>query len=300
MFKHILLPLDGSKLAEAAIPVAVDLAVGMKAQVTLLHVIEKNAPSKIHGQMHLSEEDEACDYLEQIEASLFPAQLKVECHVHAEEVDRVAGSIVDHSGELAPDLIILCSHGAGGLRDVVVGSIAQQVIAAGTVPVLLLKPDEKGQIRYSGIHSLLVAVDGDPEHELSLHTAGEMAACLGIPVHLIRVVPTLGTLSAEEAASGTLLPAATTAMLEMEEEEAACYLQEKLDKLKETGITVTAEVGRGDPAQEVIKSADKQNSSMIILGTHGKKGMEAFWAGSVTPRIVAGSTLPVLMVPVWR
>ncbi len=300
MFKHILLPLDGSQLAESAIPVAVDLAVQMNTRVTLLHVIEKNAPREIHGQMHLSEEGEACEYLEKIEATRFPAQIKMECHVHAEEVDRVATSIVEHSGEFAHDLIILCAHGASGLHDAVVGSIAQQVIATGTIPVLLLKPDEQGKIRYSGMHSLLIALDGNPEHEMSLQTAAEIAAGLKIPVHLIRVVPTLGTLTAEEAASGTLLPVATTAMLEIEEEEAACYLQEKLDTLKGLGITVTAEVGRGDPAQEVIKSADKQNSSMIILGTHGKKGMEAFWAGSVAPRIVAASTLPILLVPVWR
>lgn len=300
MFKHILLPLDGSRLAEAAIPLTADLAEKLNAQVTLLHVIEKNAPRQIHGQHHLVDDEEACRYLAKIEQERFPQALKVESHVHSEEVSEVARSIVEHSGEFTPDLIVLSAHGAGGLRDLVVGSIAQQVIASGSVPVLLLKPDEEGRIHYTGFTSLLVALDGDPVHETSLQVAAELAAGLDIRIHLLRVVPTLGTLNPQDAASGTLLPAATSAMLDIEEEDAACYLQEKVDGLRETGIAVTAEVVRGDPAQEVIKSASQQDSSIIVLGTHGKKGMNAFWAGSVAPRIVASSTLPVLLVPVRR
>ena len=49
MFKHILVPLDGSKLAEAAIPFAVEFCRKLDAQITLLHVIEKDAPSEVHG-----------------------------------------------------------------------------------------------------------------------------------------------------------------------------------------------------------------------------------------------------------
>lgn len=300
MLKHILLPLDGSQLAEAAIPLTTDLAVKLNAQVTLLHVIEKNAPEKIHGQHHLVDDEEACRYLKSVAAEKFPLSLHIESHVHTEEVSEVARSIVEHSGEFAPDLIILCAHGEGGLRNLVVGSIAQQVIAARRVPVLLLKPDDEGKIQYSGMTSLLVALDGDPEHDASLQTAAELATGLDIRIHLIRVVPTLGTLNPQESASGTLLPSATAAMLEIEEEEAANYLQKKLEALKTSGIDATAEVVRGDPSQEVIKSAGQQNSSIIILGTHGKKGMNAFWAGSVAPRIVAASTFPVLLVPVRR
>ena len=56
MFKHILLPLDGSQLAEAAIPFAVKLCQKLNSQITLLHVIEKDASPEVHGQRHLTTE----------------------------------------------------------------------------------------------------------------------------------------------------------------------------------------------------------------------------------------------------
>ncbi|HCS40223.1 MAG: hypothetical protein CVU45_03975 [Chloroflexi bacterium HGW-Chloroflexi-7] len=65
-------------------------------------------------------------------------------------------------------------------------------------------------------------------------------------------------------------------------------------------INPKAEVHRGDPAQEVVKSANRSNADMIILGTHGKSGLNAFWSGSVAPKILARTKIPVLLYPVRR
>jgi len=300
MFKHLLVPLDGSTLAEAAIPVAAELSRKLKASVTLLHVIEKNAPQEIHGQRHLTNEDEARVYLEGIAAAKFKPDQKVNIHVHTDEVSQVSRSIVEHSGEFAPDLIILSAHGEGGIHDFVVGSIPQQVIAAGSIPVLLLQPQEGDESSKSSISCILAALDGDPEHDYSLVVASDLALEIGAQLHLIRVVPTLGTLDAKHAATGTLLPVTTNAILELAEDEAVNYLDHQLDFLKAKGVEASAEVERGDPAQEVVKSATNQNADMIVLGTHGKKGMDALWAGSVAPMIIARTRLPILLIPVRR
>lgn len=299
MFKHILLPLDGSQLAESALPVVAYLANKLKAQVTLLHIIEKNAPASIHGQHHLTNEDEACQYLQNIAEKAFSPELTVYRHVHTEEVSKVSQSIVQHSDELEPDLIVMCAHGEGGLRDVVVGSIAQQVIASGTIPVLLLQP-EKDAAEFSSFERILVALDGNPEHESGYVLAAELAAELGAAVHLIQVVPTLSTLNPKQSATGTLLPKTTAALLEIDEDNASEYLEEKITRLLKAGVTVSAEVERGDPARQVVQSADTQNSQLIVLGTHGKSGMNAFWAGSVAPKIVEQTHRPILLVPVER
>jgi len=300
MFKHILLPLDGSQLAESAVPVAAYLAKALKAQVTLLHVIEKNAPEKIHGQKHLVNEGEACEYLAEVSEKQFPADVNIHHHVHTEEVDRVSASIVQHSDEFNPDLIVMCAHGQSGLHDFVLGSIAQQVIAAGSIPVLLLRTRESGGEPFSGFANILVALDGNPEHESGFNAAVELAVKLKSAVHLIQVVPTLSTLSLRHSATGTLLPATTAALLEIEEDTAAEYLEEKMTQLKKKGIKASAEVERGDPAKQVVQSADAHASDLIVLGTHGKTGMNAFWTGSVAPKIVEQSTLPILLVPVRR
>jgi len=300
MFKHILLPLDGSQLAEAALPVVADLAEKLKAQVTLLHVIERNAPASVHGQRHLTIEEDACQYLQEIADKHFAPSTEVYRHVHSEEVSRVAQSIVQHSAEFDPDLIVMCAHGQGGLRDFVVGSIAQQIIAAGTIPVLLLQPQTSEENSFLGFQRLLVALDGDTDHESGLKIAVDLAAELNAAIHLIQVVPTLSTLNPRHSATGTLLPATTSALLEIDEDNAVEYLEEKIKQIQKKNIPITAEVERGDPARQVVQSADANDSQLIILGTHGKIGLTAFWAGSVATKIVEQTHRAILLVPVRR
>jgi nucleotide-binding universal stress UspA family protein len=141
MFKNILVPLDGSKLAETAVAPATSLAETLGAPVTLLHIIEKDAPQEVHSDHHLTKPDEANAYLQKV-AKSFANNIKVETHVHSAEVKDVAASIVQHaSEEFSPDLIVMCSHGSGGFRDLLVGSIAQQVLVGGKTPLLLLQPE---------------------------------------------------------------------------------------------------------------------------------------------------------------
>jgi len=298
MFERILIPLDGSELAEAAIPPAVQFSRSLGSEVVLLHVIERNAPQEIHGQRHLTSEEEAKIYLEGIAERYFSPEVHTSIHVHTEEVSQLARSIAVHSAEFKPDLIILCAHGEGGLHDFVVGSIPQQVISAGLVPVLLLQPQAGKTGASIQFNRFLVALDGEPDHDASLVLAGNLANAMDARLHLIRVVPTLSTLSAEQAASGTLLPATTNALLDLAEDEACDYLQGKLDELAALGVEASAEVERGDPATEVVEAGEEQQVDLIILGTHGKKGMEALWAGSVAPMIVSRTVIPILLVPV--
>ncbi|MGC9195455.1 MAG: universal stress protein, partial [Syntrophobacteraceae bacterium] len=103
MFKHLLVPLDGSKLAEAPLPAALYFARIMGARVTLLHTVEKDAPREIHGERHLTGEQEARDYLEEVAARVFPPEIQVEVHVHGEQIDNVARSIAEHAEELGAD-----------------------------------------------------------------------------------------------------------------------------------------------------------------------------------------------------
>ena len=140
MFKRLLVPLDGSRLAEAAIPAAHLLAQKAGASVALLHIIEKDAPTQIHGERHLTNIDEATAYLAEA-AQRFPPDIPVECHVHTLETANVARGIADHLLELHQDTVVMAAHGHGGLHHMLFGNIAQQVVALGTLPVLLVHPD---------------------------------------------------------------------------------------------------------------------------------------------------------------
>ncbi len=294
MFEHLLVPLDGSKLAEVALPPAVWLARSLNAAVTLIHIIEKDPPQAVHGDRHLAGETEAHHYLEGIATQFAPG--KVISHVHIEKVQDVARSIADHSSELQPDLIVMCAHGAGGLSNLVAGSIAQQVIGLGKTPIFLVPPAPV--VGAPAIQKILVALDSEQRHTGALLVAAELALKLGAGLHLLTVVHTLGTLSGEHAASGWMLPGATRAMLEIDEETAREALEKQAMEWRKAGLPVTCEVRRGAPAQQILAAAAK--ADLVVLATHGKSGMGAFWAGSVGPKVVSGVHIPLLLIPVKK
>ncbi len=300
MFRHILVPLDGSALAESALPAAAYLAQALDANVTLLHMIERDAPQEIHGQHHLTNTEEAQAYLQNTAQRAFPPGARVQIHVHTAAVEDVARSIVDHTSELDPDLIIMCTHGRGGVRDLLAGSIAHQVISTGKTPVLLIRPDENGRKDAINFRSLCVAMDGRDEHERGLDRVGEMALKLGARLHLVTVIETLSTLGAKEAATGRLLPAATRVLLELAEESACEHLGSHAEIWEQQGILVHADVGRGEPAAMIVRIAKEAGDDLIVLGTHGRSAIGSFWSGSVAPRVLSLTDIPLLLIPVGK
>jgi nucleotide-binding universal stress UspA family protein len=298
VFKHLLVPLDGSRMAETALPIAALLAEQLGAQVTLVHLIERDAPQEIHGEPHLADPAQARTYLNDVVAALFPPEVQVTRHVHIAVVDDVARSIVAHSQELEPDLIVMCTHGGGSLRSWLFGSVAQQVVALATVPLLLIRPTVMGVASIFSCVRFLVPLDGDPDHEQALSVATDLARGCGAALHLLAVVPTLQTLPPRHVATARLLPAATSALLAMTQDEIQAYLQRHLTALQAKGFTVTAEVLRGDPARAIVSATWRVGADLVVLATHRKRGLDAFWEGSVAPKVSKNSNSFLLLVPV--
>ncbi len=300
MFKDILVPLDGSHLAEAALSPAAWLSKQLNAKVMLIHVIEKNPPQAIHGEHHICNEDEACAYLTQIGKTRFDPKVKVEYHVHTEEVRNVPLSINSHASEFGSDLIVMCAHGQGGLRDLILGSIAQQVISAGKTPVLLIKPEGKLDGEAEPFQKFLVGLDNLPEHETSLQVAGEFALAIGAQLHLVNVVQTVETLKGGQAAASMLLPSTAAVMLDLTVSAAQDYLEGRAEIWRKRGLNVSTKVRRGDISHELVFEAQESHCDLMVIGTHGKAGIGAFWSGSVAPKLVGKTDLPILFVPVKK
>jgi len=295
--KNILVPLDGSQLSETVLPLAALLAKQNQAKLILFHVIEQHPPDTIHGEHHLTDHQEASTYLEKVSQSL-PDGLILVRHVHTSAEKNVAVSIVEHSKEMGVDLIVMCAHGQSGLQKRIFGNIAQDVLNLGDVPVLLLSPEKELKVESCSCQCILVPLDGDPDHEAGLDMAVELSHSCQAKLHLVMVIHELSTLPAEQAASAMLLPTATSALLDIGCEEGELYLAELMGKLLDKNIPVTGEMQRGDPAKEIIRSAQEFKADMIVLGTHSKTAMDAFWSGSVTPKIATQTHLPLLLVPV--
>ncbi|MEI8131344.1 MAG: universal stress protein [Leptolinea sp.] len=300
MFKHILVPLDGSQLAESVIAPVLELAVKIQARITLIHIIEESAPQKVHGEHHIKTAEEADKYLKRIALVFRAKKLEVSTHVHSRKVDDIVASLVEHASEIDHDLIVLCAHGENGWKNRLVGSIAQKVIGLGKLPVLLLQPEKKENAGGNEFHfsRFLLALDGDEEHEAGVERAVSLAKLVRADLHLLTVIETLLTLSGAQAATGMLLPSATSAILEIAEEDAVERLEDKASVWRSERLTVTLDVHRGEPVQWIVKDAITHNCDLIVLGTHGKSGINAFWSGSSAPRIPGLTKIPLLLIPV--
>ncbi|MHB8578359.1 MAG: universal stress protein [Ignavibacteriaceae bacterium] len=296
--KHLLVPLDGSTLAESVLPAVAFLAKKLSASVTLIHIIEKDAPEKVHGQRHLKLSKQAEGYLESIAGLEIFKGTKIEIHVHEEKVSDVPKSIADHIKELNQDIVILCAHGNVRLHGMIFGSVAQQVISRGKTPVLLINPGGENLRGEYQFKNFLIPLDGNPDHEQSITYASRLAKLCGAQIHLVMAIPNFGTMSGEVSPANRFLPATTSKMMDMLVSDAEEYLEGLKEKFGEINLIISSSAKRNDPAEAILETAEKNNSDLIILATHGTKGAEAFWEGSITPKISKASKVPILLVPV--
>lgn len=292
--RHLLVPLDGSRLAEAALPAALATAARLGARLTLLHVLERRPPETIHGDPHLTSVAAGERYLADLAHRSATAGVTIDTHVHPNPAGDVAASIAAHAAELGTDLIVLCAHGHGGARHWLTGALAQQVIRRETPPVLLVRPGSAAE--QFAPSTIVIALDGGPAAEAVLPVALALARGFAAEVLLAVGIPTLATVGAERAVTARFRPAATAAALDLEEAAAVTYLDRLVAHLRASGQPIRAVVGRGDSAQTVTQVAATHEPSMLALATHGRAGLDALWTASVGSRLVEQARGPLLLV----
>lgn len=296
-FARILVPLDGSRLAEAALPVAERLGDAFGAELVLLHVLERDARPTVHGDRHLTERSSADSYLRTLVDGLRARGAAATWHVHEVPQGDVPASIVEHGAENLADLIVLCTHGRGGVRDFVWGSIAQQVLRRGSTPVLLVRaPADGSAVTDFSPSTILVALDATAAAEAALPVAAMLARQLGTRLHLTMVVATLATMRDERRAASLLMPLSARLLLEIEREQAEAYLEQLAGRLRESGVTVETEVRRGDAADELAGEASEHGAGLVVAASHGRSGLQSIWAGGTVARLLSRTSAPVLLL----
>lgn len=297
MFSNLLVPLDGSQLAESVLPIVRRFAEQLHCAVTLIHVIEKRAPSTIHGDTHLRDVAGAEGYLASAAERLLGWGLQVSTHVHTVPQGDIPKCIADHAVELEQDLIVLCTHGSGGVRRFVFGSNAEQVLTHGSTPVLLVKANERGQAPAMGTESILALLDNTPDSAPVLTSCAELAMIFDVRLHLLYVIPTLSTAKPQEVPGGRLVPSTTRLLLDIEAEETEARLKDEVMMLLSRNIKASGSVERGDPVPAIIDAAGQNLAHLISLGTRGLAGIGALWANDLVPRISTAFDGILLLFP---
>ena len=283
MFERVLLPLDGSALAERMIPYVSTLVGRLQGKLVLLSVI---VPSGVSQTAAFARKR----YLEEVEGRLSEDGIDVESMIAsgypAQQILRVAE--LEECG-----LIAIASHGRNALGRAVFGSVADSVIRRSVVPVLALGPHG---VRTSGkevdtISTIIVPLDGSAFAETALPIAEELTGRLSVELVLARVINTGGPYSG-------LLDDSANVEVDPEIKSAAfAYLNKLRWKLAERGMRARTVLLEDTPGKRIADLASATMGSVVVMATHGRSGLARLADGSVTQSVIRSSEHPVLVVP---
>ena len=287
----ILVPLDGSELAERALPYAVALAKALGERVTLLTVWEgteselgANFPS-MAMEIEAKAREYFGSYLGGIEAwfaDSVPVQTLVTEGDAVEEIKRAAD-------EIGASALVVATHGRSGIGRWFYGSTASHLLRHSALPVLAVGPHalERAKADVSFTH-IMTPLDGTPLSEAALPDATALASKLGARLSLVRVVRW-----AVQAYPYTLPDAYIPQVDDELEAGAKAYLRQKEAGVK--SVEVSAFVVRGAIADGLLNFIEKEAVDLVVMTTHARGGLARAALGSVADRVLQGPA-PVLLI----
>ena len=297
--QRILVPLDGSREALAALPYARVLAVPGTA-VILLGVVPV-ADEVIAGtgqmlvpadQMTAIEEDRARAPLEEAARGLRDAGHTVSVEVTAGDP---ATRILDVAEERGAAMIVMASRGRGALGRLIYGSVADRVAREAAVPTMVVRAAQPapGPV---GITRLVVPLDGSPLAEAALAVTAAVSRRLGeTPLFLVRVVNPV-ELMPPAVGMAEAIPAEVYAETEEQMEAGArTYLDGVAAELRAQGLPVATQVLTGPPAAAI--EAATRPGDVTVLCSHERTGVMRWLVGSVAEQLVREDEAPVILVP---
>jgi nucleotide-binding universal stress UspA family protein len=290
--RHILVPLDGSPLSERAVPHAAAIAQALDARITLLRVLR--AP---RGDIDPLEWEflraEAHSHLTRLEVELTGRRVTSTIEVLE---GRPAEQIIHYAESHEVDLVVLSSHGEGGLTAWVLSSTAQKVVARAHSSIFII-PAYDGEVEPSGVQfrRILVPLDCSPRAECVLPFATALARAHGGELILVHVVPQ-PEIPRRMSPSPEDLRLAEQ-LTDRNRAESGRYLSALSSNLSAQDLrvrTVTAVSARRPHA--ILQLADDEGIDLIVMCAHGATGDASERYGSVAARIIQGSCRPLIVL----
>ena len=291
MIHSILVPLDGSEFGEQVLPLAAEIA---RRHNATLHLVKVHTlvlvPEAVamYTAAELESTSEIAAYLNELVAKLSVTGPAVRLHTVVLE-GAVIEALEAYVATNRVDLIVMTTHGRGGLSCAWLGSVADELVRRVATPVLLLRPsDDPAQPPApASFDRLLVVLDGTPVAEAILEPAVELARTFGASLTLARVVP-LTPAPGRDAADRALAERVRTA--------ATDYLHGRAVALREQGVTVNPFLLESEHAAVALLDAVRTGHfDLIAVATHGRGELTRLFLGSVADKIIRGTTAAVLV-----
>ena len=300
MDKIILVPLDGSPLAEGALPHAREMVRATGGELALLRVVPSTVSLEqmtwpvgtpiLHPQEAEPEIGQAEQYLDLVAQRLRAEGVPAEVHVR---VGDPATEIVAWAQQASGlRLIVMASHGRGGFGRWVFGSVAEKALRAAPAPLLLVPArEERATDLPVSYRTILVAHDGSALAERALEEAATLGRALHAELLLVTVTPSLEEIGRAGMASLWLVGRYAD-----EDNRILAMLTKKAATLSDSGLPARAELYHGAPADLILEVSRKKPVDLIVMGTHGRSGWQQLWMGSVALKVAQDSTVPLLLM----
>ena len=293
----ILVTIDGSAFSEYALPVALDIARRSRARVHVVQVHEAAMAVVQGGDVPVF--DQTLDQMLRRQEEKYLLTLANRCEQRGvrprtELLDGpVSAAISRYAAEVGIDMIVMTTHGRGGISRAWVGSVADALVRRGPVPVLLVRPkqDQANWDRELQTRHILVPLDGSPLSESVLSHAVALGSLNRARYTLLRIVLPLPFLAMPGAP-----PVFNEEGARQSVADADVYLERVAGRLRAEGVRVDVKaVMHSVPAQGILDYAACNAVDAIVMATHGRGGWSRVALGSVADKVMRGTMMPVML-----
>ncbi len=296
MTTKILVPVDGSAFAESAIPLALSLAEKAGADIRLAMVSEPaNLPPGVWAEAFLATHSQYLDSITDSLASRSGPETSVSATLLEGEVSRAICEEAESSGA---DLVVMSTHGHGGLTRVWLGSVAEGVVRSSSSPVVLVRPreveaEDEAPEAPDTLSHIVVPLDGSDFAEAAIEPALELARLFAASVTLLRTVsyPVLISSYLPDTAEEN------QAFIRQAEQEARDYLDLVRSRYDGAGVPLALEVLVSPrPAAGVLDHVEESGADFVAMASHARHGLARVVIGSIADKVIRGSHTPVMIV----
>lgn len=275
LLEDIVVLLDGSSLAEAALPSADLLARSYSCRLSLISatsVREVRAQSTDTTQSKTEPRDDLENYLQQTASQMTQSGLKVDVALGRGRVEEVVRTL---SLDLGADLLVMTTHGRSGVERLFVSDLTNRIIQNSVTPMLLIRPTEEWRSRRTQFKHLLVSLDGSASAERALRYARSLARIFGSEIILLGVPET-----------------------DAEKSRLHGYVAQVEAALRGRGLNARSIVTGSGPARTIVSVSEEQHADLIVIAATGRgSASRPASMGSVADRVTQTAQCPVLLVP---
>lgn len=299
MTDRIIVPLDGSELAESCLPVARGMAQQSGCRVALISVVELSREfMRWAGNSKVTESGPVADEIKEREAYLDRigntfADTRVDTFVHpGKPVDQILEMI----GVNPNQIIVMATHGKSGWRRTISGSVTTRIIHDTHVPIIVVKGNASGNSNDSvtEVNRILVPLDSSFLSESVLKVLQHSVGLQKPAYHVLQVVE-----SALELGDGIGVSLDYDAYMQYSQAmnaDASEYIRGVAKDLSKKNPNVTWEVRDGEPDRVIHDVAKEWGANLIAMATHGRSGLSRYFLGSTSEKVLRDTELPVMLV----